>query len=37
MFISFLINKVGREAFPRLIRDYTRSGDLAGRFGRGQE
>jgi hypothetical protein len=30
MFISFLIDKVGRDAFHRLIRDYTRYGDLAG-------
>ncbi len=30
MFISFLINKVGREAFHRLLRDYTRYGDLEG-------
>jgi len=28
MFVSFLINKVGREAFHRLIRDYVRHGDL---------
>ena len=35
MFISFLINKVGREAFHRLIRDYTRYGDLAGALRRG--
>jgi len=37
MFISFLINKVGREAFHRLIRDYTRYGDLAGALRRGTE
>ena len=35
MFISFLINKVGREAFHRLIRDYARYGDLAGALRRG--
>jgi hypothetical protein len=35
MFISFLINKVGRNAFHRLIRDYTRYGDLAGALRRG--
>jgi hypothetical protein len=35
MFISFLINKVGREAFHLLIRDYTRYGDLAGALRRG--
>ncbi len=35
MFISFLINKVGREAFHRLIRDYTRYGDLAEALRRG--
>jgi hypothetical protein len=35
MFISFLINKVGREAFHRLIRDYTRYGDLEGALRRG--
>lgn len=35
MFISFLINKVGREAFQRLIRDYTRYGDLEGALRRG--
>ena len=35
MFISFLINKVGRDAFHRLIRDYTRYGDLAGALRRG--
>ena len=35
MFVSFLINKVGREAFHRLIRDYTRYGDLAGALRRG--
>jgi len=35
MFISFLINKVGREAFHRLIRDYIRYGDLAGALRRG--
>ena len=35
MFISFLINKMGREAFHRLIRDYTRYGDLAGALRRG--
>jgi hypothetical protein len=35
MFISFLINKVGREAFHLLIRDYTRHGDLAGALRRG--
>jgi hypothetical protein len=35
MFISFMINKVGREAFHRLIRDYTRYGDLEGALRRG--
>lgn len=35
MFISFLINKVGREAFQRLIRDYTRYGDLERALRRG--
>ena len=35
MFISFLINTVGREAFHRLIQDYTRYGDLAGALRRG--
>ena len=35
MFVSFLINKVGREAFHRLIRDYTRFGDLEGALRRG--
>jgi hypothetical protein len=35
MFISFLINKVGRESFHRLIRDYTRYGDLEGALRRG--
>lgn len=35
MFVSFLINKVGQEAFQRLIRDYTRYGDLAGALRRG--
>ncbi|MCX5821230.1 MAG: peptidase MA family metallohydrolase [Deltaproteobacteria bacterium] len=35
MFVSFLINKVGREAFHRLIRDYTRCGDLEGALRRG--
>ncbi len=35
MFISFLINKVGREAFHRLIRDYIRYGDLTGALRRG--
>jgi hypothetical protein len=30
MFVSFLINKVGQEAFHRLLRDYTRTGDLEG-------
>ncbi len=35
MFVSFLINKVGREAFHRLIRDYTRYGDLEGALRRG--
>ena len=35
MFISFLINKVGREAFQRMIRDYTRHGDLEGALRRG--
>ncbi|MHB8770803.1 MAG: peptidase MA family metallohydrolase [Syntrophales bacterium] len=35
MFISFLINTVGREAFHRMIRDYTRYGDLAGALRRG--
>lgn len=34
MFISFLINKMGREAFHRLISDYTRYGDLDGAFRR---
>lgn len=35
MFVSFLINKVGREVFHRLIRDYTRYGDLEGALRRG--
>jgi len=35
MFVSFLINEVGREAFHRLIRDYTRYGDLEGALRRG--
>lgn len=35
MFISFLIDKVGRDAFHRLIQDYTRYGDLAGALRRG--
>lgn len=35
MFISFLINKVGRGAFHRMIRDYTCYGDLAGALHRG--
>ena len=35
MFVSFLINKVGREAFHRLLRDYTRYGDLEGALRRG--
>ena len=35
MFISFLINNVGQDAFHRLIRDYTRYGDLAGALRRG--
>jgi hypothetical protein len=35
MFVSFLINKVGREAFHRMIRDFTRFGDLEGAFRRG--
>jgi len=35
MFVSFLINKVGREAFHHLIRDYTRYGDLEGALRRG--
>ena len=35
MFVSFLINNVGREAFHRLIRDYTRYGDLEGALRRG--
>ena len=35
MFVSFLINKVGREAFHLLIRDYTRYGDLEGALRRG--
>ena len=35
MFVSFLINKVGRAAFHRLLRDYTRFGDLEGAFRRG--
>jgi hypothetical protein len=35
MFISFLINKVGREAFHRLIRDYIRYGDLEEALRRG--
>lgn len=30
MFLSYLINKVGRGAFHRLIRDYTHYGDLEG-------
>ena len=35
MFVSFLINKVGQEAFQRMIRDYTRYGDLEGALRRG--
>ncbi|MBW6484563.1 MAG: hypothetical protein K0B01_00205 [Syntrophobacterales bacterium] len=35
MFVSFLINKLGQEAFQRLIRDYTRYGDLEGALRRG--
>jgi hypothetical protein len=35
MFISFLINKMGRESFHRLIRDYARYGDLEGALRRG--
>ncbi|MCE5266108.1 MAG: hypothetical protein LLG97_21565 [Deltaproteobacteria bacterium] len=35
MFVSFLINKAGREAFHRMIRDYTRVGDLEGALRRG--
>lgn len=35
MFVSFLINKVGREAFHLLLRDYTRYGDLEGALRRG--
>jgi hypothetical protein len=35
MFVSFLINKLGREAFQRLIRDYARYGDLEGALRRG--
>lgn len=35
MFVSFLINKVGREPFHNLIRDYTRYGDLEGALRRG--
>jgi hypothetical protein len=35
MFVSFLINKVGRDAFHRLLRDYTRYGDLEGALRRG--
>lgn len=35
MFVSFLINKLGREAFQRLILDYTRYGDLEGALRRG--
>jgi hypothetical protein len=35
MFVSFLINKVGQEAFHRMIRDYTRYGDLEGALRRG--
>jgi hypothetical protein len=30
LFVSFLINKIGREAFHRLIREYARYGDLEG-------
>jgi hypothetical protein len=37
MFVSFLINKVGREPFHRLIRDYVRDGDLEGALRRGTE
>jgi hypothetical protein len=35
MFVSFLINQAGREAFHRLIRDYTRHGDLEAALRRG--
>jgi hypothetical protein len=35
MFVSFLINKVGREAFHRMLRDYVRYGDLEGALRRG--
>jgi len=35
MFVSFLINKMGQKAFQRLIRDYTRYGDLEGALRRG--
>ena len=35
MFVSFLINKVGQEAFRQLIQDYTRYGDLEGALRRG--
>ena len=35
MFVSFLINKVGREAFHRMLRDYTRYGDLEEALRRG--
>jgi len=35
MFVSFLINKVGQEAFHGLIRDYARYGDLEGALRRG--
>ncbi len=34
MFVSFLINKAGQGAFHRLIRDFTRYGDLEGAFRR---
>jgi hypothetical protein len=35
MFVSFLINKIGQGAFHRMIRDYTRYGDLEGALRRG--
>lgn len=34
MFVSFLINKLGRDAFHRFLKDYTRYGDLEGAFRR---
>jgi hypothetical protein len=30
IFISYLINKIGREAFHRFIQDFSRNGDLEG-------